>query len=150
MAAPSGPATLKAATARPQALPASLRPSATAGRWALSVRVSRYAYRRPMRQPSREHSLGDGAELVHGTCVALGRGAALIRGPSGSGKSDLALRFLFLARRGPAAPEPPLLVADDQVQLVREGSRILVTAPATISDKMELRGVGIIELKSQA
>jgi serine kinase of HPr protein (carbohydrate metabolism regulator) len=94
--------------------------------------------------------LGDGAELVHGTCVALGRGAALIRGPSGSGKSDLALRFLFLARRGPAAPEPPLLVADDQVQLVREGSRILVTAPATISGKMEVRGVGIIEVKSQA
>ena len=37
------------------------------------------------------------------------------RGPSGSGKSDLALRFLFLARRGPAALEPPILVADDQV-----------------------------------
>jgi serine kinase of HPr protein (carbohydrate metabolism regulator) len=42
------------------------------------------------------------------------------------------------------------LVADDQVQLVREGSRILVTAPATISGKMEVRGVGIIEVKSQA
>jgi HPr kinase/phosphorylase len=103
-----------------------------------------------MRQPSREHSLGDGAELVHGTCVALGRGAALIRGPSGSGKSDLALRFLFLARRGPAAHEPPVLIADDQVRLLREGSRILATAPATIAGKMEVRGVGIIEVKSQA
>ena len=59
----------------------------------------------------------DGPELVHGTCVALGRWAALFRGPSGSGKSDLALRFLFLARRGPAALDPPALVADDQVWL---------------------------------
>ena len=50
-------------------------------------------------------------ELIHGTCVALGNHAALIRGRSGSGKSDLALRFLALS------PEPglePRLVADDQ------------------------------------
>ena len=59
--------------------------------------------------------LPDATELVHGTCVALGRTAALLRGPSGSGKSDLALRFLFLARRGPAALDAPILVADDQV-----------------------------------
>src|SRR5215470_7119252 len=121
MAAPSGPAILKAATARPQALSANPRPSATAAPWASSVHVSQYACRPPMRPPSREHSLGDGAELVHGTCVALGRGAALIRGPSGSGKSDLALRFLYLARRGPAALEAPILVADDQVRVTREG-----------------------------
>ena len=92
--------------------------------------------------------MDDGAELVHGTCVALGRAAALLRGPSGSGKSDLALRFLFLARRGPAALEPPTLVADDQVQLKRDGSLILVRAPETIRGKIEVRGVGIIEVKS--
>jgi serine kinase of HPr protein (carbohydrate metabolism regulator) len=94
--------------------------------------------------------LGDGVELVHGTCVALGRGAALIRGPSGSGKSDLALRFLFLARRGPAALEAPTLVADDQVRLIRDGARVLATAPDTIRGKIEVRGVGIVELKSLA
>lgn len=92
--------------------------------------------------------MDDGAELVHGTCVALGRAAALLRGPSGSGKSDLALRFLFLARRGPAALEPPTLVADDQVQLKRDGNLILVRAPETIRGKIEVRGVGIIEVKS--
>jgi HPr kinase/phosphorylase len=70
----------------------------------------------------------DAPELVHGTCVALGRSAALLRGPSGSGKSDLALRFLFLARRGPAALEAPILVADDQVELVRVGDRLLEQA----------------------
>ena len=73
--------------------------------------------------------LDDAPELVHGTCVALGRTAALLRGPSGSGKSDLALRFLFLARRGPAAVEAPILVADDQVELVRAGDRLLARPP---------------------
>ena len=92
----------------------------------------------------------DAAELVHGTCVALGRSAALLRGPSGSGKSDLALRFLFLARRGPAALEPPTLVADDQVRIRREGGRLLVEAPATLRGKLEVRGLGIVEMKSAA
>jgi len=92
--------------------------------------------------------LDDATELIHGTCIALGRTAALLRGPPGSGKSDLALRFLFLARRGPAALEPPTLVADDQVQLKRDGSRVLVKAPDTIRGKIEVRGVGIVEVKS--
>lgn len=92
--------------------------------------------------------MDDATELVHGTCVALGRAAALLRGPSGSGKSDLALRFLFLARRGPAALEPPTLVADDQVQLERDGRRILVKAPESIRGRIEVRGVGIVEVKS--
>ena len=94
--------------------------------------------------------MGDEAELVHGTCVALGRGAALLRGPPGSGKSDLGLRFLYLARRGPAALEAPLLVADDQVRLARAGARILATSPATIRGKIEVRGIGIVEVKSIA
>lgn len=92
--------------------------------------------------------MDDATELVHGTCVALGPTAALLRGPSGAGKSDLALRFLFLARRGPAALQPPLLVADDQVQLIRDGSRLLAKAPDTIRGKIEIRGVGIVEVKS--
>jgi HPr kinase/phosphorylase len=94
--------------------------------------------------------LPDAAELVHGTCVAFGRSAVLLRGPSGSGKSDLALRFLFLARRGPAALEPPTLVADDQVRIRREGARLLVEAPATLRGKLEVRGLGIVEMKSAA
>lgn len=91
--------------------------------------------------------MGDDTELVHGTCVAFGRAAALLRGPSGSGKSDLALRFLFLARRGPAALEPPTLVADDQVVLTRSGDRLLANAPETIRGKLEVRGIGIVEAK---
>jgi HPr kinase/phosphorylase len=94
--------------------------------------------------------LPDATELAHGTCVALGRTAALLQGPSGAGKSDLALRFLYLSRRGPAALEPPILVADDQVWLIRNGERILVRPPATIRGRMEVRGIGIVEVKSLA
>jgi serine kinase of HPr protein (carbohydrate metabolism regulator) len=92
--------------------------------------------------------LPDAAEVVHGTCVALGRRGALLRGPSGCGKSDLALRFLFLARRGPAAREAPALVADDQVELIPEGSRLLARAPDSIRGKLEVRGVGVVAVKT--
>lgn len=87
-------------------------------------------------------------EVVHGTCVALGRRAVLLRGPPGSGKSDLALRFLFLARRSPAALEAPLLVADDQVRLARDGSRVLASPLESIRGRIEVRGVGIVPVKS--
>jgi HPr kinase/phosphorylase len=81
---------------------------------------------------------------VHGTCVALGTAAALIKGTCGSGKSDLALRFLYLpAERLGAAPA---LIADDQVVLRRVGDRILASCPPTISGKIEVRGFGIAHL----
>lgn len=89
----------------------------------------------------------DAAELVHGTCVALGQRAVLLRGPSGAGKSDLALRFLFLPRRGPAALEAPALVADDLVRLVRDGNRLLASSPESIRGRIEVRGVGIVAVE---
>ena len=57
--------------------------------------------------------------LVHGTCVALGGACALLRGTPGAGKSDLALRFLYLPAE--ALSGRPALVADDQVILRRAG-----------------------------
>src|SRR6185436_17382365 len=115
---------------------------------ALPGPVSSCGCRRPIPRLSREHRfLSDAPELVYGTCVALGRTAALLRGPSGSGKSDLALRFLFLARRGPAALDPPALVADDQVVIRRDGNRVLAAAPESIQGQMEVRGLGIVGVK---
>ena len=88
--------------------------------------------------------MSEARELIHGTCVALGSHAALIRGPSGSGKSDLALRFLALAA------EPglePLLVADDQVWVERQNDGSLVaSAPPTLAGKIEVRGLGIVQV----
>ena len=81
--------------------------------------------------------------LVHGTAVALGDVAALFRGASGSGKSDLALRCLGLPA-GSLIGQSARLVADDQVILTRDGSGLSVSAPPTIAGRLEVRGIGII------
>ena len=84
------------------------------------------------------------AELVHGTCVALGNHAALLRGDSGCGKSDLALRFLALPGDGELRPA---LVADDQVWVEGTGDDLATaSAPGTIGGMIEVRGLGIAEM----
>jgi HPr kinase/phosphorylase len=86
--------------------------------------------------------------LVHGTCVALGKRAALLRGGSGSGKSDLALRFLSLP---PEAGLAFSLVADDQVDIeAKEGQTLVASAPATLAGKLEVRGLGIVTVPNLA
>jgi len=82
-------------------------------------------------------------QLVHGTCVAFGAHAALLRGSSGSGKSDLALRFLALPADGGMAP---CLVADDQVVVEAQAGGLVVSAPDTLAGKLEVRGLGIMTL----
>jgi serine kinase of HPr protein (carbohydrate metabolism regulator) len=83
-------------------------------------------------------------ELVHGTCVAFGGRGALLRGAPGSGKSDLALRFLALP---PDGAMKPMLVADDQVFAeARTSGMLIVSAPPTIAGKLEIRGLGIVEV----
>ena len=84
-----------------------------------------------------------GRQLIHGTCVALGTSAALLRGVSGAGKSDLALRFLALAYE---LGREPKLIADDQVW-IEDGTsgELLASAPPTLAGKIEVRGLGILE-----
>jgi serine kinase of HPr protein (carbohydrate metabolism regulator) len=77
------------------------------------------------------------AETIHASTVALDGRAVMITGPSGSGKSDLALR---LVDRGFT------LVSDDQTIVRREGERLLASAPQQIAGKLEIRGIGIIEM----
>jgi HPr kinase/phosphorylase len=78
---------------------------------------------------------------VHGTCVALGGEGVLLRGPAGSGKSDLALRLIDGGAR---------LVADDQTELRRLGDAVVASAPAVIAGRIELRGIGILSCPSVA
>jgi serine kinase of HPr protein (carbohydrate metabolism regulator) len=89
------------------------------------------------------------AERVHATVIAISGRGALIRGPSGSGKSDLALRCLGLGRSA-LVRDGVDLVADDQVLLWRdarhEPPRLLASAPAALRGKLEVRGVGILEV----
>jgi HPr kinase/phosphorylase len=82
-------------------------------------------------------------ELVHGTCVALGQRAALLRGEPSSGKSDLALRFLALPGDGDLRPH---LVADDQVWIDLENGQAIASAPEALAGLIEVRGLGIAEM----
>jgi HPr kinase/phosphorylase len=83
-------------------------------------------------------------ELVHGTCVAFGRRAVLLRGEPGAGKSDLAFRFLALPPHDDARP---MLVADDQVFVAAdENGALIASPPPALAGKIEVRGIGIVEL----
>ncbi len=78
-------------------------------------------------------------ESVHASTVAIDGRAVLITGPSGSGKSDLALRLID---RG------FVLVSDDRTIVRRDGDRLLASAPPQIAGKLEIRGIGIIEMEA--
>jgi HPr kinase/phosphorylase len=80
---------------------------------------------------------------VHATAIALGAHAALIRGPSGSGKSDLALRCIAMAA-GTLLPQAAKLVADDRVCLRAEAGRIHLEGPTVLAGQLEVRGLGIV------
>lgn len=86
-------------------------------------------------------------ERVHATAIALAGKAALIRGPSGSGKSDLALRCLTAGPSG-LVPFEARLVADDYVEIERRGERLFAHAPPAIRGRLEVRGIGIITLET--
>ena len=74
---------------------------------------------------------------VRGTTVAIDRRGVLITGPSGAGKSDLALRLIDRGAR---------LVSDDYTEVQRDGTGLVASPPATIAGKIEIRGVGIVEM----
>ena len=81
------------------------------------------------------------SETLHASCVAIGRRAVLIEGPSGSGKSDLALRLID---RGAA------LVSDDYTIVRRVGDSLIASAPPNIVGLIEVRSVGLVPMPAQA
>ena len=80
------------------------------------------------------------SQLVHGTCVMIEEVGVLLRGPSGSGKSDLALRLIDRGAR---------LVSDDQTRLLRVADRIIASAPPTIAGFIEVRGIGPVPMATE-
>jgi HPr kinase/phosphorylase len=78
---------------------------------------------------------------IHGTSVALGGDGILLQGPSGSGKSDLALRLIDGGAR---------LIADDQTELSLLEGELRLSAPATIAGRIEVRGIGILSIPTVA
>jgi serine kinase of HPr protein (carbohydrate metabolism regulator) len=79
------------------------------------------------------------AETIHASTVAIDGRAVLIGGPSGSGKSDLALRLLDRGFR---------LVSDDRTVIRRHGENLIASAPPNIAGKLEIRGVGIVDMET--
>lgn len=76
-------------------------------------------------------------QIIHATCVEIGGAGVMLRGCPGSGKSDLALRLIDGGAR---------LVADDQVIVSLERGRVIARPPSTILGRLEVRGIGIIEV----
>jgi HPr kinase/phosphorylase len=84
-------------------------------------------------------------ERIHATALAFGEHAVLLRGPSGSGKSDLALRCLGLAP-SQLVPGAVRLVGDDQVLLKSSGEEIWASPPDSLRGLLEVRGLGIVQV----
>ena len=74
---------------------------------------------------------------MHGTAVSIDGKGLLILGQSGSGKSQLALALITHGAK---------LISDDQVILINTESEIILSAPKSISGKIEARFVGILKM----
>lgn len=72
---------------------------------------------------------------LHATTIALDGAGLLILGPSGSGKSSLALQLMAAGA---------VLVADDRTDLCRQGDAIVASCPPALLGRIEARGVGIL------
>jgi serine kinase of HPr protein (carbohydrate metabolism regulator) len=84
---------------------------------------------------------------IHATGLMLGRTGIVLRGPSGTGKSLLALALLDeWTARGRTAR----LVADDRLDVTADKGRLTMHAPKTIEGLIELRGRGIVARPSVA
>ena len=77
------------------------------------------------------------SEMIHATTVAKDGRGVVIAGRSGSGKSDLALRLID---RG------FVLVSDDQTLISKADGKLVASAPGTIRGKIEVRGIGILDV----
>lgn len=75
--------------------------------------------------------------LMHGVFLNIYGKGVIIKGDSGIGKSEIALE---LVKRG------HLLVADDAVELYRLGQKIVGKAPEVLSNLLEIRGIGVIDV----
>lgn len=79
-----------------------------------------------------------GAAVVHASAVAFDpRAGVLIEGPSGSGKSSLALRLIGAGAN---------LIADDRTVLFARDGALFARPPRSIAGLIEARGVGILRL----
>ena len=80
------------------------------------------------------------APTIHASAVLIGPKAVLIRGPAGSGKSQLAWQLLQ------SALPFTRLVADDRAHVEARGGLLLVRPAPALAGLIEIRGLGIRRL----
>lgn len=88
------------------------------------------------------------APTIHASAVLVGAKAVLIRGPAGSGKSQLAWNLLLAAAQG-ALPFA-CLVADDRAYVDAHAGRLLVRPASELAGLIEIHGLGIRRLAFEA
>lgn len=88
-----------------------------------------------MRNKSKNNSAD--FTTIHGVFMSVFNSGVLLAGASGIGKSELALGLLG---RGHS------LIADDVVELKRDGEKILGHCPPLLQGFLEVRGLGILDI----
>lgn len=73
--------------------------------------------------------------ILHASCVAVAGRGLLILGPSGSGKSGLALQLIALGAE---------LVADDRCIVTARNGTLIAHAPSPLIGLIEARGIGLL------
>jgi serine kinase of HPr protein (carbohydrate metabolism regulator) len=84
---------------------------------------------------------------VHANALVIDGTGILILGPSGSGKSELALDLIDQCRQRSV---PAVLVADDRLVLEKRNGAVWARVPPTIAGLIEVRGAGIYRLDFRA
>lgn len=79
------------------------------------------------------------SQTIHGVLMDIFGVGVLVVGESGIGKSETALSLIARGHR---------LVADDAVTMTRVADRIIGSCPDVIKYFMEVRGIGIIDVKA--
>ena len=77
-------------------------------------------------------------ENIYATCLELNHKGILLIGPSGSGKSDLALRLI--------KEKQSILISDDRTNIELVSGAIIASCPQTIQGLLEVRGIGIVKM----
>jgi serine kinase of HPr protein (carbohydrate metabolism regulator) len=88
---------------------------------------------------------------LHGTCLQVDGWGVLLLGTPGAGKSSLALHLIDQPGYGLSTKiMRSVLVADDQVVITRRGGKLVATVPPVLQGRLEIRGLGIVDVKSRA
>lgn len=78
----------------------------------------------------------NGPIVLHASAVAFENRGLLILGPSGSGKSSLAIELMALGAT---------LIADDGVVLTPQDGALKISAPNQTAGMVEARGIGLLK-----